>query len=129
MMKKLIILFSAFILIASFVSCTLPMATPEGRWYCEELKIEIDFTLLNQCEQMCARQYNDDGTYQDIRCATLGATMDLSLPTDDEDITILTGSGKWKKRDNEFTITSRPDGTVYTFLPMSSDETTSNNVK
>lgn len=71
-MKKafsIITIYIALILSISGCSVYIPRAMPEeGIWYCEELKMSIDFSLIAKSEPDCVKQYADDGTYTILRC-------------------------------------------------------------
>ena len=54
-------------------ACSFPLPKPEeGIWYCEELMIEIDFSVFYENEGVnspyFAKKYSADGTYQDVEC-------------------------------------------------------------
>lgn len=107
-------------------SCSFPQPKPQsGVWYCEELMIEIDFSLqneyLNENEGVnppyFARKYNADGTYQDIQCLfDYGSNIWLASVVESEmDIPETYLSGVFKYRNGVFSITTIEDNHTYIF--------------
>ena len=69
-MKRVIctILLSCMLLLL-MNACSIPYKHPEeGVWYCEELKMSIDFAMYNSSDYMCVKVYNDD-TYEVMECS------------------------------------------------------------
>ena len=118
-MKKAICLFVVVLLLMACASCTIPADFPkEGIYYCKELKVSIDFSIE---DTRCAKLYFDDGTYEDIDCGMLGAGCYISRHSGDDEQIILNGDGKWKKKENVFTITAHNDRTVFVFEPVADE--------
>lgn len=103
--------------------CSSWKAPKEGQWYCEELKIAIDFSYIYENRTPnAAKLYAEDGSYIDILCYIDYGTG-LFLTSQDGEINYLAGEFSWKN--DKLTVTSYDDDSVYTFikmLPPSPDE-------
>ena len=124
-MRKIVCVLVFLSLMLSCVSCSIPGKKPEsGFWYCEELRIGIDFTLLNAYIHPSGKYYHEDGTVQDIVVLIdYGMGITFASTPDREDREqgfyygdeFFHGEFKYDKRNNQFRVTSRPDNTVYIF--------------
>ena len=106
-----IVLLFAIILSA----CSIPGRKPEsGRWYCEELMLEIDFDACRETDTIyyCAKKYNPDGTYQDIQCQ-IWYGRNIGICSEDEQEDYLRGLYDYKS--GVFYITTHQDKVRYTF--------------
>ena len=118
-MKKTgcLILICVLVLLITSCSVSFPAKKPEeGVFYCEELKISVDFSLIDD-EYHCAKLYNDDGTYLTLGCHfDYGRGVSFFQTIEDTEIHYLTGSFKWKK--NEFIVISYVNSKQYIFLEV-----------
>lgn len=116
----LFLLCAIIILLAN--SCSIPAKKPEqGIWYCEELKISIDFSLANT-NNICAKLYNDDGTYDTMGCHfDYGRGIYFFQMLDGNEVDYLNGSFKWKEREEKFIVTSNSDDCIYIFVKKGDD--------
>lgn len=109
------------VMIASLCACSVsfPGKTPtEGVWYCEELRIEIDFSVhYEQNIPNCAKLYHEDGSYTNILCH-FDYGRGIFLMSEDQQIRYFSGSFRY--RDDRFLVTSYSDEKVYTFLRIDS---------
>lgn len=98
-------------------ACSFPQPKPqEGVWYCEELMIEIDFSVLNENKSVnppyFAKKYNADGTYLEIRCLfDYGSGIRLCSTDWEEDYLY----AEFSYRNDVFTVTTREDKHSYIF--------------
>ena len=68
-MKRISLLILSVISLISLFGCSIPVEKPtSGIWYCEELKIAIDFGAIEQRVPEDAWLYSDDGTVIPLRC-------------------------------------------------------------
>lgn len=122
-MKKL---FASLLLITFMVSmlsaCSIPGETPaEGLWYCNELGISIDFSLLaEENTPECAKLYIGEGAAVDILCYFDYGTG-ISLMSLDQETDYFNGSFEYKN--GNFTVTSHVDKKQYVFARMSDSGT------
>ena len=120
--------FIVFILLISICvglcACSFPQPKPkDGIWYCEELRLEIDFFVYNQQQTAdCAKLHNPDGTTRNMGCHFLyggGVNIGYRVGSLDPDYTYLAGDYRYKKetwfREESFTITAYEDGRTYIF--------------
>lgn len=107
-MKKIYSILLICFIAVLIVSCTKLEKIPEdGIWYCNELKISIDFSKIDKPTE-CAKLYNDDGTYQILDCyIDFVSVMDFFLG----DSIYLSGGIKYK--DDKFILTTDKN---YVFL-------------
>ena len=102
------------------LACSFPSPKPkEGVWYCEELMIEIDFSVLNENESVnppyFAKKYNVDGTHEDVLCLfDYGCIVEIR-PLDWKDYGQEYLLGEFKYQRNAFSVTSNEDEHVYVF--------------
>ena len=102
-------------------SCSFPQPKPQsGVWYCEELMIEIDFSLqneyLNENEGVnppyYAKKYNADGTYQEVACFfDYGSNIELRS-ADNEEVYLI---ARFSYRYGVFSVTTIEDNHTYIF--------------
>lgn len=119
-MKKYYIVFICIVLILSICGCSvsLPADKPkEGIWYCEELKMSIDFSMIAKFEPDCIKQYADDGTYTVLRCYT-DQTDDMYICTPDQKTWHYYGEFKYK---DDIFIYSTFEGDTYYFVRLEED--------
>lgn len=113
---KIINLFLVILLLVMCITaCYIPVPQPDdGVWYCEDLRISIDFSLSSEAT-LISRMYNLDGTSKPIVCH-FGYDNSLIFLVNEEDTA---GSpyfsGTFVYEDNEFRVTDRSDGKVYIF--------------
>lgn len=94
--------------------CSSWQAPKEGTWYCEELRISIDFSYIYENRTPNgAKLYAEDGSYTDIWCH-LDYGRGIFLMSQDQQVYYLSGEFRW--RNNTLTVTAYDDGTVYTFV-------------
>lgn len=117
MKKKLLILGACIILL--FSSCSIRGELPDsGIWYCEELKISIDFTKFHQGNNECAYFYNEDGSYELYKCLIdYGTTIGISS-ADEEDLYYI---GNFNFKEDTFIIITF-DGKEYAFRQSKTQE-------
>lgn len=122
-MKKL---FASLLLITFMVSmlsaCSIPGKTPtEGLWYCNELGISIDFSLLaEENTPECAKLYIGEGAAVDTLCYFDYGTG-ISLMSLDQTTDYFNGSFEYKN--GKFTVTSHADKKQHIFTRMSDSGT------
>ena len=94
-------------------ACTIPQPMPEeGVWYCEELMIELDFSVHSQNgTPYFAKMYNPDGSYQDIMCHYLGSNISFYSMDWEENYL----NGYFLYRNGVFSITTIEDEQTYVF--------------
>ena len=119
--SMLVLLAASLCILLCSCSFYIPRPNPqEGVWYCEELMIEIDFSLqneyLNENEGVnppyFARKYNADGTYQDIQCLfDYGSNIDLRS-VDNEEVYLI---ARFSYRNGVFSVTTIKDNHTYIF--------------
>ena len=118
-MQKTIYKSLAFLLVIMlcFSGCSSYKAPKEGVWYCDALRISIDFAYIYENHAAdAAKLYAEDGSYTDILCY-IDYGRGIFLTSQDEEIEYLTGEFQWQ--DNTLTITSSENGSVYTFEKIS----------
>ena len=100
-MKKICSILLLCLIAVSIASCSrLEKIPEEGIWYCDELKISIDFSKIDRPTE-CAKLYNEDGTYQMLECKIdFVSVMDFFLG----DSIYLSGGIKFK--DDKFIFTA-----------------------
>ena len=122
--RKVIVFVLLIAISASLCSCSIPQPKPEeGIWYCEELRLEIDFFVYNQQQTAdCAKLHNPDGTTRNMGCHFLyggGVNIGYRVGSLDPDYTYLAGDYRYKKetwfREESFTITTYKDDHTYVF--------------
>lgn len=98
-------------------ACSFPQPKPEeGIWYCEELMIEIDFSVFSENEGVnppyFAKKYSADGTYQDVECLfDYGDNILIySLDYSEEYL-----NGEFVYRQDTFTVITRFGNYTYIF--------------
>jgi len=123
-MRKKVFIVILFCLVVSMAVCMITFSArtskpKQGVFYCEELRISIDFTALslsearNDITNKIGKRYNEDGTYEICRCLFTYGTG-VGIVSLDQKTTYLKGDfAYWF---NICTITSYEDGTVYTFV-------------
>lgn len=99
-------------------SCRIQAAHPErGVWYCEELKMSINFSLFGKTSEM-VRIYNDDGTFETFLChIDFGNGIYIATLDDSENIY----QGNCKLRGEDFYV--KIDDTTYIFNEITTEPT------
>lgn len=100
-MKRIYSIVLICVVAVLIVSCSrLEKIPEEGIWYCDELKISIDFSKIDKPTE-CAKLYNEDGTHQMLECKIdFVSVMDFFLG----DSIYLSGGIKFK--DDKFILTT-----------------------
>ena len=127
-MKQTIVLFFVVMLtLLCLCVCSVPAEKPtDGIWYCEELKISIDFGVYqSQKTQQCAELHNDDGSTTGILCRS-DYGNGISIVSVDQKTSYLTG--KFSYRNDAFTITENSSKKEYVFVKIA-DSTGSENAE
>ena len=108
-----------FVIVALFNNCTYPAKKPtDGVYYCEELKIEIDFSL-HETSTKCAKLYCENNTYITLSCHfDYGDGIFLIDESKQENIYYLSGSFVWKE--NKIIVKSNINNCSYVFLKVTS---------
>ena len=114
-MKKRLLLIPLLCFVLVLSACYFPIrrkVPPEGEYYCDELKISIDFSVYAEDNPKCAKIYSSDDEYTIGLCMRdYGTGMNI-LSLDQEICYVV---GEYLYADGVFTITAHEDGTVYTF--------------
>lgn len=123
-MKKIV---ASLLLLTFMVSilcgCSIPGRKPtEGLWYCADLGISIDFSLLTQeLIPNCAKLYSGEGADVDILCyIDYGTGISFKFPDPEADYFFV---GNFTYRNGIFTVTSNEDNKQYTFVRVSDSST------
>ena len=118
--RKFVVFILLIAISVSLCSCSIPQPKPkDGIWYCEELRLEIDFFVFNQQHTAyCAKMRNPDGTTQDVLCLfDFGSLILISSLDHREDYLI--GHFQYKKetwfREESFTVTTMDGEHTYIF--------------
>lgn len=110
-------------------ACSITYKHPEtGIWYCDELKMSIDFTLYTSSDHMCVKVYNDDGTYEVMECSidygngiwidrVIGKEIVDGMPVNIPE-QYFGGNFKWYQTKGELKVKSNVDGKIYTFIEV-----------
>lgn len=97
-------------------SCRIQAKHPEhGVWYCEELKMSINFSLFGKTSEM-VRIYNDDGTSETFLCH-IDFGRGIFIETLDESETLYAGEFSYYK--DEFKVDV--DDTTYIFTEINAE--------
>lgn len=65
---RMLLIISLMFVITMLSACSLPFSKPnEGIWYCEELRLEIDFNQVSG-DGYPTKKYNPDGSYINAVC-------------------------------------------------------------
>lgn len=83
-----------------------------GVWYCEELRLSIDFTFI-EYEDECAKIYNEDGTYT-VCVSNFGHGNEIFVSIDNQEDYYLSGTFKYKK--DLLIVTSYQNHKKYSFV-------------
>lgn len=127
-MRKKLIFATVFILIIIIIGGSLnangifvfnsPMPKPqEGVFYCKELNISIDFSMVRQGEARSATLYSNDGLCEVLSCYfDYGNGMDLY--SDEKQEWILFATYKYQKFESEdlLLVTRNDDGAQFEFV-------------
>lgn len=117
-MKRAAVLFCvAMLTLLCLCACHIPTEKPaDGIWYCEELKISIDFGVYqSQGTQQCAELHNDDGSTTGILFRShYGSGIDLVSV--DQKISYLTGNFSY--RNDTVTVTDNSSNKKYVFVKI-----------
>ena len=109
---RMILLFCVVILLSA---CYFPIrreVPTEGEYYCDELKISIDFSIFKGGDPHCTKIYSSDGEYTIGRCMRdYGIGMTL-CSADQQTVYVI---GEYSYTNGLFTITAYDDDMVYTF--------------
>ena len=123
-MKKTCILITMFIfvfiiLFTLYNNYLSPSKKPtDGVYYCEELKIEIDFSL-HETSTKCAKLYCENNTYIILSCHfDYGNGIFLIDDSNQENIYYLSGSFVWKE--DKIIVKSNIDNCSYVFSKVTS---------
>ena len=121
-MKKLTIVSSVLLIVLCFCACAIPAKKPtEGIWYCEELKISIDFGLHHSAQtNQCAEYHNDDGTTTGI-LTRIDYGNGIGIVSADQRTSYLIG--KFVYRKDTFTVTRNSDGKEFVFRRIENSST------
>lgn len=103
-------------LILLFTSCSIPAKRPEsGIWYCEELRMSIDFSECNNYNPDCVKYYNEDGSCEVRRCL-IDYGSGIGICSTDEEEWYL--NGKFKYRNDELKVTLHYEDKTYIFVEI-----------
>lgn len=114
--RKFVVFILLIAISVGMCSCRHTQPIPEeGVWYCEELLIEINFSLLQQQKntQFCTKRYNPDGTYHYLDLLLMdyeGHIWIRSLDYSEEYLL-----GKFVYRQDTFTVTTIDGDHTYIF--------------
>lgn len=109
-MKKIYWLLLLIILV-NLCACSIPKSKPnEGIYYCDELKISIDFSVMEN-SSVCAKLYSDDGTYVECECLIDNGSGIFILSLDHETF-YLKGNFEYK---NDIVVVTTFDAKVFSF--------------
>lgn len=111
---KIMPLILVVVVVLELSACSIPQPKPKaGIWYCEELKIKIDFGYMEaNSAANCAQIYNSDGTWQNVLCyIDYGSGIWICSEDGTEDYLL----GEFKYRRGIFTVTTREDKKTYVF--------------
>ena len=122
-MKKVCCLFLVFLFVVfsiAFSSCSIFAAIPtEGVYYCEELRMAIDFSWNEKMNNECVKMYEEDGSY--TVCLThIDYGSGIEICSLDQKTTYLIGTRKYK--DDVFSITTFDDETTYVFVKLDEEQ-------
>lgn len=123
-MKKVrwfVILIVSLVLFAS-CSVSFPQPKPkDGIWYCEELRISIDFSIAQETD-LCAKLHKNDGTVETIHCCfDFGSGIYIfEETTDGENIDYLHANFRWCG--DEFVVTTKHGMKTYIFREISESD-------
>ncbi len=99
-------------------SCSVQAAHPEqGVWYCEELKMSINFSLFGKTSEM-VKIYNDDGTFESYVCH-IDFGRGIFIETIDGSEILYAGEFRYHK--DEFKVDV--DDTTYIFNEITTEPT------
>ena len=120
--KRILVIVMLLLQSIGLFACSFPQPKPQsGVWYCEELMIEIDFSVLNENEGVnppyYAKKYNADGTYQEVACFfDYGSNIWLASVVESEtDIPETYLNGVFKYRNGVFLVTTIDNKHTYVF--------------
>lgn len=100
-MRKYCGLVMIFCLILTLGACSIQSKYPEeGLWYCEELSMEIDFSLL-KTDPKCVKWYAEDGSYTLCKCY-IDFGDGIFIKSLDEETMYIRGSFRLRK--DKFTV-------------------------
>ena len=114
-MKKLCIII--ILLVLTMTACSFQAKSPkEGEWYCEELKLLLDFSDPYGVE--CAKYYHEDGSYESLKyLRDYGNGIHICSMDDKKNYLI----GKFKYKNDIFTVTENSTGKEYVFTKTDAD--------
>ena len=94
-------------------ACSIPQPKPkEGIWYCDELKLEINFSLYSERSQYFVKRYHSDGTYEDVESFfDFGNRITIGTAYDPENRLIF----KFLYRNGVFSVTTIDGKHTYIF--------------
>lgn len=110
-------------MVSMLCGCSIPGRKPtEGLWYCADLEISIDFSLLAQKNiPNCAKLYSGEGSAVDILCYfDYGTGISLKSPDVEADYFFV---GNFTYKNGTFVVTSNEDNKQYTFVRISESST------
>lgn len=116
-MKKFTVILVLLSLSIILCACSTAKYPTEGIWYCEELKVSINFGKMeSEATPNCAKLYSDDGTYTDILCyMDYGTGLHLTKK-DDESQHLFCAN--YTFNGNVLMATRKSDGHVFTFIKI-----------
>lgn len=117
MKRTIVVCCIAIIAVLCLCACSVPAEKPTaGIWYCEELKISIDFGVYqSQNTRQCAELHYDDGSISGILCRfDYGNGIDL-VSVDQKTSYLI---GKFSYRNDTFTITENSSKKEYVFVKI-----------
>ena len=104
------LLFLAFVLVAVMgLSACRPPEPPNGVWYCEELRLEIDLNTF------CGKQYNVDGTCRNVQCLFSAFDNHMVVFAENGEEQYLSGHWRYMFWKDLFTVTTSTDEHTYVF--------------
>ena len=111
-MKRTLCFVTLICLLLVLCACNQRSTLPdEGVFYCQELKMSIDFSLLN-VDPECVKIYGDNGDHTVGRCMIDYGTGVTICSADQETDYIC---GEWSYEDGTFKITAYENGQTYLF--------------
>lgn len=114
-MKKALFCILVIYILTLLCACSVsfPAKKPsDGIFYCSELKMSIDFSLLESTPE-CIKLYTEDGNYTVCRCM-IDYGCGIGICSADQETYYLTGCFSYEG--DNFTIETYADNTVYTFV-------------
>ena len=116
-MKKVKWCVDWIVIVLFLSSCSVSFSHPkptEGIWYCEELKMSIDFSKARETD-LCAKLYKDNGSVETMHCCfDYGRGIYIYEETENgEHIDYLNATYTWSG--DEFVVTTIHEQKTYIF--------------